>query len=56
MKNYKQALYNAIKESTNTEKEYLNDYAIEFIDNVYIGSQYICDAISEFANSNASKG
>lgn len=54
MKNYKQALYNAIKESTNTEKEYLNDNAIDFINDIYIGSQYICDAISEFADSNTS--
>lgn len=54
MKNYKQALFNAISDSTNTERENLNDYAIQFIDDVYIDSQYICDAISNFADNNTS--
>ena len=55
MKNYKQALFNAISDRTNTARENLNGYSQDFItgsdaDN----SQYICDAISEFADNNTS--
>lgn len=53
MKNYKQALFNAISDSTNTARENLNGYSIDFIADYYPGSsQYICDAISEFSDSN----
>lgn len=55
MKNYKQALFNAISDSTNTARENLNGYSIDFItDSDADSSQYICDAISEFADSNTS--
>ena len=54
MMNYKQALYNAIEDSTSNAKENLNNYAIDFINDIYIGSQYICDAVTEFADNNTS--
>ena len=55
MKNYKQALFNAINDSTNTARENLNGYSKDFItDYDADSSQYICDAISEFADSNTS--
>ena len=56
MKNYKQALFDAISDSTNAARENLNGYSQDFItDNDAGSSQYICDnfdkveeAISEF--------
>lgn len=55
MKNYKQALFNKINDSTNTARENLNGYSQDFItDNYADSSQYICDAISEFADNNTS--
>lgn len=55
MKNYKQSLFNAISDSTNTARENLNGYSQDFItDHDADSSQYICDAISEFADSNTS--
>lgn len=55
MKNYKQALFNAISDSTNTTRENLNDYSQDFItDHDADSSQYICDAINEFADNNTS--
>ncbi len=55
MKNYKQALYNAIDESTNTQREYLSDYSQDFItDHNGESNQYICDAVSKFADGRAS--
>ena len=54
MKNYKHALYYAIEDSTNEPKQFLSDYSQDFINDIYIGSQYICDAISEFADNHTS--
>ena len=55
MKNYKQALFNAISDSTNTARENLNGYSVDFItDSDADSSQYICDAISEFSDSHTS--
>jgi hypothetical protein len=55
MKNYKQALFNAINDSTNTARENLNGYSQDFItDSDAESSQYICDAISDFADRNTS--
>jgi hypothetical protein len=55
MKNYKQALFNAISDSTNTARENLNGYSQDFItDSDADSSQYICDAIMGFADSRTS--
>lgn len=55
MKNYKLALYKAIDSSTNTTRENLNDYAQDFIDdNAPEYGGYICDKITEFADSRTS--
>lgn len=55
MKNYKQALFNAISDSTNTARENLNGYSQDFItDSDADSSQYIDDAINEFADNNTS--
>lgn len=55
MKNYKQALFNAINGSTNTPREYLSGYSQDFItDNDANSSQYICDAVCDFADGNTS--
>ena len=54
MKNYKKALFDALNESTENEEYFLEGYSQDFIKNAYISSQYICDAISEFADNNTS--
>lgn len=55
MKNYKQALFNAISDRTNAARENLNGYSQDFITDHDAGSsQYICDAVSEFADSRTS--
>ena len=54
MLNYKQALYEALTNEAQ-DKKYLNDYSIDFIDEHDGGdSQYIFDAIAEFADGNTS--
>jgi hypothetical protein len=55
MKNYKQALFNAINDSTNTARENLSGYSQDFItDSDADSSQYICDAIMDFADGRTS--
>lgn len=55
MKNYKKALFDAISDSTNTARENLSGYSQDFItDSDANSSQYICDAISEFSDTNTS--
>lgn len=54
MKNYKRALFDALNESTENEKYFLEGYSQDFIDNAYISSQYLSDAITEFADNNTS--
>lgn len=54
MKNYKNALFDAISDNV-TARENLGEYSRDFInDNDATDSAYICDAISNFADNNTS--